>query len=147
MSELTSGEQKAYNTFKKFEQIYTDGKLELIDELVSEDFRHHAPFPTPDGKDEYKKFQQQFREAFPDFTSTPQEEVVSENKVAQAFVMQATHKGEFMDIPATGNKVEMEGISIYRIEDGKIAEEWVQPDMMAMMQQLGVAPAPDEADQ
>ena len=55
-----------------------------------------------------------------------------------------THQGEFNGIPATGNKVNVSGISIWKIVDGKNVEEWEILDTMAMMQQLGVIPAPGE---
>jgi len=144
MEGLTTDEQRVYDIVKRFEQVYSQGKIELIDELVAENFQHHAPIPTPDGREGYKQFHQQFRAAFPDYTSVVQEEVVGGNKVAQAFVMRGTHQGEFMEIPATGNEVELEGISIYQVDNGKITHEWAQPDIMSMMQQLGVVPSAEE---
>jgi predicted ester cyclase len=50
---------------------------------------------------------------------------------------QATHQGEYMGIPPTGNRVNFTGISIYRIERGQIAESWGVSDLLGMMQQLG----------
>ena len=144
MTDLTPQEQQAYDVVKQFEQVYTDDRIDLVDELVADDFQHHVPLDTPDGREGYKRFLRQFREACPDYTSETLEEVVSGKKVAQAYVMRGTHEGEFMEIPATGKRVEVEGISIYRVENGRITDEWAQPDIMSMMQQLGVAPTPGE---
>ncbi len=58
--------------------------------------------------------------------------------------MTGTHQGEFNGIPATGNKVNVVGMSIWKIVDGKNVEEWEILDTMSMLQQLGVIPAPGE---
>lgn len=143
MGNLTSEERKVREIVERFdEEFYEKGNLDAADELVAEDFRHHAPFPTPQGREGFKQFQAQFRQAFPDSTSDTKEIVVDGDKVAVRYTMRGTHRGQFMDIPATGNEVEVDGISIYRVADGKVAEEWAQPDLMTMMQQLGVAPEP-----
>lgn len=143
MGDLTSEEQKVRELVERYnEEFYEKGNLDAADELVAEAFRHHAPFPTPQGREGFKQFQAQFRQAFPDSTSDNREIVVDGNKVAVRYVMRGTHRGEFMDIPATGKEVAVEGISIYRVADGKVAEEWAMPDLMSMMQQLGVGPEP-----
>ena len=146
MSELTQKEQRIVDLYHKFEEeVYTKGNLAAIDELVAKDFRHHAPFPTPQGREGFKQFIAGFSQAFPDSTSTTKDVVVEGDKIAVRYEMRGTHKGEFMGVSGTGNHVEIEGISIYRVADGKITDEWAQPDTMTMMQQLGVAPTPEEA--
>jgi predicted ester cyclase len=57
--------------------------------------------------------------------------------------MTATHAGEFMGIPATGRRVTLAGIDISRIEDGRIAEHWIQCDMLGFLEQLGAIPTQD----
>jgi predicted ester cyclase len=59
---------------------------------------------------------------------------------------QATHRGEYMGIPPTGNRVNFRGISIYRIEGGQIAESWSVSDLLGMMQQLGTVPSPGQGE-
>ena len=143
MSDLTQREQELVELYHEFdEQVYSKGNLEAIDELVAPDFRHHAPFPTPQGREGFKQFIAGFRQAFPDAVSTTEDLVVEGDKIAVRYTMRGTHRGEFVGIPATGNQIAVEGISIYRVVDGKIADEWAQPDMLGMMQQLGVAPQP-----
>lgn len=122
------------------EEIYRQGNLAAIDELVAEDFAHHAPIPTPQGREGFRQFIASFREAFPDATSTTHDTVVEADKATLRYTMRGTHKGEFAGVPATGNRVEVTGISIYRVADGKVTDEWAQPDMLGMMQQLGVGP-------
>jgi predicted ester cyclase len=71
------------------------------------------------------------------------EDIVAEgDKVACIWTATATHKGEFMDMPATDKRVTMKGIHIDRIADGKIVQTWGLSDALGLMQQLGIGPRP-----
>jgi steroid delta-isomerase-like uncharacterized protein len=78
--------------------------------------------------------------AFPDVTSTIEDMVAEEDKVAFRVTHRGTHKGEFMGIPPTGNKIEMTNTFIIKIATGKVAEGWATIDELRLMQQLGVIP-------
>ena len=78
--------------------------------------------------------------AFPRYEMIAEDMLADKDEVVVRFTMRATHKGEYMGIPATGKQVVVPGIIIYRIADGKIAEHWIQVDAVSMMQQLGVQP-------
>lgn len=141
MVALTPEEQKTLDVYERFDEVaYGGGDLDKLDELITEDFAHHAPFPTPQGRDGYRDFLRQFREAFPDHTSTTEDTVVEDGKIAVRYTARGTHKGEFMDIPATNNEIEIQGISIYTVDDGKVSAEYAAPDLMGLMQQVGVVP-------
>ncbi len=71
----------------------------------------------------------------------PRDEMITEgDKVVVRFAMRATHQGDFMDISPTGRPINAPGIIIYRVDDDKVVEHWMQFDVMALMQQLGVQP-------
>jgi len=76
--------------------------------------------------------------AFPHYAMITEDLIAEGEKVVVRFTMRATHQGDFMGIPATGRPVNVPGIIIYRVADGKIVEHWMHFDAMAMMQQLGV---------
>ena len=59
------------------------------------------------------------------------------DKVVVGFLVRATHTGDFMSMPATGKLVKYTGIAIFRIANGKIAEQWQEADVVGLMQQLG----------
>lgn len=145
MTQLTTQQEQTLEVYERFDDIaYGGGDLSELDDVVTEDFSHHAPFPTPQGRDGYRQFLGGFRQAFPDHTSTTEDTVVQGNKIAVRYTARGTQEGEFMGIPATGNQIEIQGISIYEIVDGKVAAEWAAPDIIGMMQQLGAAPGPDD---
>ena len=82
-----------------------------------------------------------YRAAFPDLRMDPEDVLVSGDKVVARVRATGTHEGELMGKPATGKSVDVQLIDIMRFdEDGLVAEHWGLVDMLAMMQQLGVAP-------
>jgi steroid delta-isomerase-like uncharacterized protein len=71
------------------------------------------------------------------------EDMVAEgDKLAVRWTVQGTHRRELLGIPSTGKHVRFSGISIYRLAEGKIAEQWEQWDRLPLLQQLGVLPTP-----
>lgn len=78
-----------------------------------------------------------FRRGFPDVVSTIEDLVAERDKVVARWRARATHQGEYVGIPPTGKEVEFMGISVYRIEAGKIAESWTVEDKLGLMRQIG----------
>jgi steroid delta-isomerase-like uncharacterized protein len=75
---------------------------------------------------------------FPRYELNVEDMIFEDDKAVVRFNMHATHKGDFMGIPATGKEINVPGIIIYRLADGKIVDHWLHFDGGAMMQQLGV---------
>lgn len=90
--------------------------------------------------EQLKKITSAFFIAFPDCSYTVENMVAEGEKVAYQVTIRGTHKGHFMGIAPTGNKIEMIDTSIKRIIDGKFAESWGTIDSLSMMQQLGMIP-------
>lgn len=79
--------------------------------------------------------------AFPDIQFDVEDMFAADDRVAMRLRLKGTHSGEFLGNPATGNKIEYESNELYRIADGKIAEEWICSDMLTLMSQIGAIPA------
>ena len=88
-----------------------------------------------------------FRQGFPDVVSTIEDIIAEGDKVVAHWRSRATHQGNYMDIAPTGNRVEFTGSSIYRIEEGKIAQEWIVEDQFGLMQQIGAIPEPGQSEE
>ncbi len=82
-----------------------------------------------------------FRAAFEDFELEVSELVAAGDLVANRVTWRATHTGELMGIPASGNRVEITATHIARVTDGQIVERWGNWDQMGLMQQIGAIPA------
>ena len=120
---------------------------EVHDELVADDYvGHFPPNPTLHGPEDLKRFNAEAAVAFPDVRVTIEDLLAEEDKVVIRWTLRGTHRGELRGgIPATGRRVEVSGITISRIEGGKVVENWGNYDLLGMLQQLGVVPAQDSA--
>jgi steroid delta-isomerase-like uncharacterized protein len=123
------------------EEIYNKGNLDLAAELVTNDYVNHTGFQTVEGVQGLQAFAGMLRTAFPDFHEVLEDQIEAGDKEVHRYTITGTHQGEFVGIPATGKKVTVTGITIARLREGKIAEEWSQADMLGVMQQLGLVPA------
>ena len=77
-----------------------------------------------------------FQAAFPDLHFTVHFQMAESDKVLNCWTAHATHRGDFMGIPATGRQVAYNGMSVGRLEGGQVVEEWTLLDMFGLMQQL-----------
>ncbi len=132
---------------RAIEEVYNQGNLATIDELVASDFVMHAPSGDIPGPAGAKQFVTMLREAFPDLHLTIEDQVADGDRVVTRWTSEGTHLGEFQGIPPTGKHGTMTGIDIDRVVDGKVVECWVNEDDLGLLQQLGVIPAPEHAGQ
>ena len=131
--------------FRQFvEEIFNQGNMSAIDELLAPDFVEHEELPPgiPSGREGVKQMTMMFRSAFPDFKTTIDDMVAEGDKVVVRMTWSGTHKGEFMGIPPTGKSVSFGVIDIVRFAGDKFVEHWGLMDSTSMMQQLGAVPAP-----
>ena len=83
--------------------------------------------------------------AFPDLHFTVDVVVAEGDKVASRLTINATHNGEFMGLPPTGNQGSITGVDIFRIVGGKVVERWGNYDLFGLMQQIGAVSPPGQA--
>ena len=124
------------------EEMFNQGHLSVVDEVMAADFVEHEELPPglPGGLEGVKVLTAQLREAFPDFKAVIEDLVAEGDRVVSRMVWTGTQKGEFMGIPPTGKSISVEVIDIVRVGGGKFVEHWGIMDNMTMMQQLGVMP-------
>lgn len=121
-----------------YEEVLSRGDLELVKELFAADYNAHTPIGLFEGIEGARQFVIRLREAFPDLDAKVDDQVVEGDKIANLWRVRGTHQGDFGGIPATGRKMEISGITIFRVADVKIFESWGFADMMGMMKQLSV---------
>lgn len=125
-----------------FEEGFNQNKPSVWDELIAPTYvNHDLPAPAP-GSEGFKIVAGMFTAAFPDLHVTLEDELAEGDRVATRGYFTGTHKGTFQGIPPTGKPIKVPYIDIWRLENGKAVENWVQMDQMGLMQQLGVIPAP-----
>ena len=117
--------------------------FDILNEIVASDFVRHCQ-ATPDVQvkslDDLKQFLQGDLEVFPDGQIRQEILIAEGNMLAGYFMYIGTQEGKMGPFPATGKKVELGYLAIIRLEEGKIAEMWVEWDNLAILRQLGHFP-------
>jgi len=96
------------------------------------------------GPEGYRRTLAMLRSGFPDLHTTIEDVIAEGDKVAERVTTSGTHRGEFMGVAPTGKRISMVGISIFKISEGKVAENRAVPDMLGLMQQIGAVTEPGE---
>jgi predicted ester cyclase len=130
-----------------FEEL-KKGNAEIWKELCAPDLAYYSPSnsPEPMSLDETIECSQMAFEGFPDIYLKTHELIAKGDKVLAWFNETGTHEGEYHDIPATGNKIELGIITIFYIKEGKIVEAREEADSLGLMMQLGMELKPKEGE-
>ena len=113
------------------DEVFLDGNLAPIEDLVSDDFVDHDPPPgVPPTKEGFRLLAQMIVGAFSDRKAEFDEFIdTADGRVVENWAMTATHTGEAFGLPASGKSIRVRGVEIFRLEDGKVAEHWGAVDM------------------
>ena len=103
---------------------------------------HGGTLGTVEGVESVVSLLRGFIGALPDLRATERDIVAEGSLVAVLLTVTATHKGELLGIAATGRPVKWDAVDLYRLADGKIAEEWAADDMLAILHQVGAYTPP-----
>jgi steroid delta-isomerase-like uncharacterized protein len=126
------------------EEGWNKGRMEAVDELVATGCRFHDPvFPSlTSGAENYKEHIRMCRSAFPDLKFTVEDMIAERNEVVAHWTVRGTHRGQFLGMQPTEKSATVSGTTIYRIDKGKITESWADWNLLSLMEQLGLAAAP-----
>jgi predicted ester cyclase len=140
---MSSEENKALIR-RLFEEGLNQNNLSVFDELLAPDFViYGAPGEMRPGPEGFREGIETFRKSFPDLHVTFEAEFADGDYVFHRGYTTGTHQGEFQGIPPTGKQFKINSIDIWRVVNGKAVENWVQLDMLGLMQQLGIVPTPE----
>jgi steroid delta-isomerase-like uncharacterized protein len=130
-----------------WEELWNQGNLAVADDIVSADFTNHDPASpwVPPGLDGCKTLVTAYRTVFPDIHFAIEQQIAGGDAVVSHWRCSGTQRGELMGVAATGRRMEVDGISILRLEGGKIRHQTTIWDALGLMQQLGAIPAPATA--
>ena len=125
------------------EEVATKGNLDHLEDLLADDYVEHGPFGEDvRGRDADVEKMREFLNAFENFEATVEDTVTEGDTVAMRVTLRGTHEGPFQGIEPTGNSIEVQNMVFTRVEDGKIAERWLQLDTLGLMEQLDAVERP-----
>jgi len=132
----TSTEHNKAVVRRHWEEAYNQRRPELWDELMEEAFVIHPAFGEP-GRDGYRAGCATWWAAVPDTKIEILDLIAEHDRVAARWVERGTHTGEYSGMAPTGHAIQLEGMSLFRLRDQRLAEVWVQYDALALQKLLG----------
>jgi SnoaL-like polyketide cyclase len=128
------------------EEVLTAGRFGLLDEIVSPEFVDRTPGAEPDvrGPEVVRRAQRRARQFFEEVRYTIDDLVAEGDRVAARYTVRALRKPTGESDPA--KPIEVIGITLFRIESGKIREAWIVNDQIELFRQLGFTLAPAEKE-
>jgi predicted ester cyclase len=139
-----SGADNKAIVLRLIKEVLSDGNMAVVDEIIDPNFGLHLPGSQEPlrGTEGLKRAAEGFRSGFPDRRMLVEDIICEGDKVAVRVTQQGTHQGIFQGIIPTGKQVNVTAIAIFRVADGKIAEEWLSSDRLGLLQQIGAFPQP-----
>ena len=131
------------HVMNRFVEFINTASEKLAMEIISPDAIFYVPGRSEPmrGPAGYLSIIQMMRQGFPDIRWTLEEMVAEGEKVAARFTMRGTHSGTFFGVSPSGNKISVQALNMYRLSQEQIVEEHGQPDMLALLRQIGALPA------
>lgn len=135
-------------TIKKAVEAVNQRDFAVLRDLIRPEFQRHdlaGALPEVSGAEGAVDLIQLLLQAMPDLQIDLKQVIAAEDRVAAHITVSGTHQGELFGVPGTGKRVEINGINLYRLVEGKIAETWQLGDIWGLMRQVGAAPVPRQA--
>ena len=117
---------------------FDKGDLRELQELTASNFVDHNPLPgQAPGVEGIKQASSMYRTAFPDAKVIIEDIIAEKDEVVIRWTGRGLHTGEFLGVPPSGKRIELRGISIFRVANGKIVEQWSELNLLDIMLQIG----------
>jgi predicted ester cyclase len=109
-------------------------------EIFSNGFVAYMPGQPPMDRATFEQFVTGFGVGFPGYTYEIRDQIAQGQMVANRVTWRGIHGGEFAGIPATGRPIEMDGINMFKVENGRVVEQWAELDFFGLLKQIGAIP-------
>lgn len=125
-----------------FEEAFNRGNLAVVDQILAPEFKLFVPpslgeGPQLEGLDGFRQLVVGLRTAFPDVHFAVHDTTANDDTAMVSWTMTGTHRSEWQGIPATGRRVSLTGVDVFKLADGKIVEERIHGDYLGFLRQLG----------
>ena len=147
MAESTTINRNKEMIRRLYEEAWNERDLSVAEEIHADEWVHHNPSNPVDieGFEGWKQHFEMATDAFPDVEFILHDIVAEEDAVVAFWTFTGTHEHEFAGIPATDERIEVQGFNLHHVDEGKIIEEWAVRDSLGLLEQLGVAPTDESS--
>ena len=120
-------------------ELWNQWRFDLTDRCLSQSVKFHGSVGiSVEGVDGFRSYMRLIQSAFPDFHNTIEELVAEDDRVVARLTYRGTHGGEIFGVKATGRNIQYDGLALFRISDGKVAEGYVLGNVIHLLGQLGI---------
>lgn len=126
-----------------YDEVMSAGNADVLDEVMAENFVDHgeALFGSPQGRDVLREGIIATHNILANLSVYLEDIIAEDDMVGVRGTMRCTHQGSFLGVAPTGHELSWNGLAMFRIADGKIAERWFNSDSISVLRQLRLAPA------
>jgi len=135
-------EDENKDIIRRYLNAFNERNRETLAELLAEDIVEHGVHEELHGPDKIIEYLDAHFRTFPDYSGEAGHVVAEGDIVSVQYTVEGTHTGEYQDVEPTGHTVEWTGLAMYRVEDGRITEIWIEEDRLGLLQQLEMVDPP-----
>lgn len=139
---MTSATEANQELVRRYLNAFNNQDYETLAEVIHEDIVEHGIHEELHGPEETIEYLRSHFEMFPDYSGSTDEMIAAGDTVVVRYTASGTHSGEYKGVEPTGREAEWTGIVIYRIDDDKITEVWLEEDRIGLLEQLGAVDPP-----
>jgi steroid delta-isomerase-like uncharacterized protein len=134
--------EESTDLIRRYLSAFNRRDRDTLRELLAEDVVEHGVHRELHGPDRVVEVLDAHFQTFPDYSGEAGAVVAEDDTVAVQYRAEGTHTGAYQDVEPTGHTVEWTGLSMYRVENGRIAEIWIEEDRLGLLQQLELVEPP-----
>lgn len=127
---------------RQYLNAFNEQNRDTLMEILADDVVEHGVHGEHHGPEEVIDLHESHFETFPDYTGSTEMMIGEDDKVVVRYTASGKHTEKFENVEPTGQEVEWSGIVIYRIEDDKIAEIWIEENRLSLLEQLEAVDPP-----
>jgi predicted ester cyclase len=116
---------------------YNHGAADDGAEIFAPDFAAFMPGQPPMDRSTFEHYVATVGEGLPGYTYEIHDQIAQGDLVANRLTWRGVHSGVLAGVPPTGRSVELRGINMFRVKDGRVIAQWAQLDMLGLLQQIG----------
>lgn len=122
------------------ERVWHRGDLGFIDTAYSPSFVARVPRSGYQNVADYKQYVQETLDGLPDIFFHIKQQFVDGHHLVTRYQITGTHTGSFLGVPPTGRRIDVEGVTIHRVKEGRFVESWTVWDVMGFCHEIGLVP-------
>lgn len=139
---MSSTEATNKDLVRRYLNAFNEQDRDRLSDFLAADVVQHGIHEELHGVDEIHDFLRRHFEVFPNYSGDTKAMVTEGDTVVVRYSVSGTHEGKYLDVEPTGKTAEWTGMVMYRIEDGRIAEVWLEEDRLGLLEQLEVVEPP-----